>query len=88
MSEAIQEFNWQKIINFGKVVHIIIDDHNEKKTACGHDVTEYTTKSSSLGKKCGLCMNIKKQWGDSNFKHNRFTNSYKPSDIIMSGRYS
>lgn len=87
MSEVLQ-VNWQRVMDFGKVLHILITDNNQKKTACGHDVSNFTTKPSSMGKKCGLCFNVNKQWSTSSHRENRFTNSYEPSEILASGKYS
>jgi len=49
---------WLRIIGFGKVSHLII---NEKRTACGHDVNG-ELKELKMSKRCATCSNLEKQY--------------------------
>lgn len=50
--------SWNKIVGFGKVTHLII---NDKKTACGHEVNG-ELRELSMAKKCHICIHLEKQF--------------------------
>ena len=67
MSTAL-EHKWQKVLGYGKAVHIIITNDLIIKTACGKDVSKYELKkfvNCFRGKKCVLCERLAKQYQNS-----------------------
>jgi hypothetical protein len=82
-----QKFQWKRVLGFGKVIHMMIVEENVTKTLCGHDVSSYTTKEQAMGKKCGLCENIRKQYESSLVQKERFNIDYMPSEAFNSSRY-
>jgi hypothetical protein len=50
--------SWRRILGFGKVTHLII---NDKKTACGHKV-EGELREITMSKRCGICIHLEKQF--------------------------
>ena len=82
-----QKFEWKKALGFGKAIHMMIVEENVTKTLCGHNVSSYTTKTQSMGKRCGLCENIRKQYESSLMQKERFNIDYMPSEAFNSSRY-
>jgi len=83
-----QKFQWKRVLRFGKVIHMILTNGVVTKTLCGHNVSNYTLKANTFGKKCGLCINIEKQYTNSLMSKERFDIDYMPSEFFNSSRYS
>jgi len=88
MSQTLESKpQWERVLGFGKVGHLILVRGTTKKTLCGHSVDQYDTKKHFGGKKCGLCVNVEKLWSNSVGQSNRYQIDYEPSEIIASGRH-